>query len=82
MTRQFTQKHYLATADAVVRSLNQTRVCYHAGPCDAEDVCARRERQNGIRVLRQQLEDAFSEDSEKFDAQKFSQYIYARTGIK
>lgn len=62
MARTFTQKHYIAVADAIVQATQWTR------PDDHEVL-------RGISRLRNSLTSSFNKDSEKFDIKKFDNYI-------
>lgn len=79
MTRKFTQRHYIAVADALVKAYQHPALAIgHKGmSTEAERHGAR----VGIGLVTSEFVRVFSEDSERFDFEKFQKYISDRKGL-
>lgn len=76
MARTFTQKHYIAAADAIVAAYNHPAlVIAHKGMSTETE---RRAARHGIALVEGSFVGAFIADSEKFDCNKFHKYIESR----
>jgi hypothetical protein len=71
MARTFTQKHYIAVADALVEAYQHPAVTTGVLRTEAES----RSVTLGINLVRGAFVGRFTADSEKFDGQKFHRYI-------
>jgi len=76
MARQFTQKHYVAVADALVEAYRHpaisTSVLYTEGAHNAARL--------GINLVRAEFVRMFSQDATEFDCDKFHKHIETRLG--
>jgi len=77
MARTFTQKHYIAVADAIVEAYNAPD---HIGTRLAPDARGKQRYAVtlGVGKVEAQFVGLFLADSEKFDFNKFHKYIEAR----